>query len=101
MEKLPGQLHVCTHPRGAARGDADLRSPREWGGGPHVAQALPSTGAPRRAKLGWGNDRVKVWQIPEGLNTNIGIFSGQRHGSKPQDNEVCVRRDGREQPHET
>lgn len=29
---------------------------------------------------------------PEGLNTNSAIFSGQRDGSKSQDNEVCVQR---------
>lgn len=68
------------------------RPPRGTGSAKH--------GSSPQGEAGWGNDRVKVWQIPEGLNTNIGIFSGQRHGAKPQDNEVCVRRDGREQPHE-
>lgn len=29
-----------------------------------MAQALPSTGAPRRAKLGGSNGRVQVWQVP-------------------------------------
>lgn len=39
--------------------------------------------------------------VPEGRNTNTGIFSGQRHGAQPPDDEVCVQRGGREQasPH--
>lgn len=74
------------HSRGGVRGDADVRRPLQ-----RSSDAVGAGSFALRFRRSLSPPLTPPTPRP-GLNTNTVIFSGQRDGSKPQDNGVCVQR---------